>query len=163
MVCYIHQLKIWTLFSADNKLKTILMQMFGGQSALREWTGEWYSLKDNKRFTPYFLNIMSQRYYLSWFIYDWFRSSLTHHSGLLNEQLITLTTLTVTTDQTPPSTRFEMHQSVVGTTGNYIKVPLGKSTLSCFDWACVSANGSDVYFEVERSLPKCAWNCEKWR
>ena len=27
--------------------------------------------------------------------------------------------------------------------------------------ACVSANGSDVYFEAERSLPKCAWNCEK--
>ena len=27
--------------------------------------------------------------------------------------------------------------------------------------ACVSANGSDVYFEAEHSLPKCARNCEK--
>ena len=27
----------WTLFSADNKLKTILMQICWGQSALREW------------------------------------------------------------------------------------------------------------------------------
>ena len=36
---------------------------------------------------------------------------------------------------------------------------LGRHTM--FGKACVSANGSDVYFEAERSLPKCAWNCEK--
>ena len=37
-VIYTNYLKTpWTLFSADNKLKTILMQIFWGQGALREW------------------------------------------------------------------------------------------------------------------------------
>ena len=36
-----------------------------------------------------------------------------------------------------------------------------KEILTFIGRACVSANGSDVYFKAERSLHKCACNCEK--